>query len=373
MVGSIACIAVIGAVSYVTVSYVRGGAPIRNSGDASDRISPSARFPAEDYEQSHFPRKGTRPLIGVNYTHHEFPNCDPTGTGILKTLHEEGVFEKVHRQLSTMRSNGITAIRTIIWNITDASQQTTGTISSAGGEVREPYQTNLVRYLTEIKKFGFRRLTIAFSPQGTNNPILPAYDPAKFDENWNFIKVVRSLLKRHGPAETRIDLLNEGAPSRYMPTALRQQLESYVGQMYERYDAAFGSRDVTVSLVAPRKPADMGARLQNLINILRVNGLPQPRWYDVHIGYTSEKAKHGLRDSDFVLSRNRRRQPLVIGETAYNDRPVARSISEFIQRASRRIEEVSPWYIQRERGCRLSPPYDSRAYRTALGTAQPPS
>ena len=231
-----------------------------------------------------------------------------------------------------MRSNGITAIRTIIWNITDASQQTSGTISSAGGELREPYRTNLVRYFTEIKKFGFRRLTIAFSPQGTNNPILPTYDPAKFDENWHFIKAVRSLLKRYGPADTRIDLLNEGAPSSYMPTALRQQLESYVGEMYDRYDAAFGSRDVTVSLVAPRKPADMGARLQNLIDILRANGLPQPRWYDVHIGYTAAKAAHGIRDSDRVLTRNHRRQPLVIGETAYDDPTVAGAIKRFIRR-----------------------------------------
>jgi hypothetical protein len=179
------------------------------------------------------------------------------------------------------------------------------------------------------------------------------------------------LLKRYGPTDSRIDLLNEGAPSNYMPTRLIQQLRSYLGRMYERYTRAFGARDVSISLVAPRTPADAGSRLQNLINILKSNGLREPRWFDVHIGYTPGEATHGLVDSDLVLRNNHLRQPLVIGETAYDDDAIAKAIRSFIQSGTRPIDEVSPWYLLRENGCRLSPPYDSQAYRTELATAPP--
>jgi hypothetical protein len=365
-----ALLAVLGA-SYLTYQLKIG----RSEGGARQAVSGSDQagrasfdFPRSDYRQSRFPR-ATRPLIGVNYTNYTFPGCDGTKTGILKTLHEPGVAEKVHNELLAMRRNGIATIRTIVWNITDASVRVTGEnplISSAGGTLKEPYRTNVAQYFAEVKRFGFKRLTISFSPQGKNNPILAGYDPVKFNENWGFIKTVRSLLERYGPPDTRIDLLNEGAPSNYMPGNLINQLASYIGGMYRRYVRTFGSRDVTVSLVAPRKPADLGLRLQNLLNIFKSRRLPQPRWYDVHIGYTPAQAFHGLADSDSVLSRNRLRRRLVVGETAYDDPAVARAIRSFIRHRSRRVDEVSPWYIRRERGCRISPPYDSSAYRREL-------
>jgi hypothetical protein len=362
---SVACVAAIAAVSYVTATYVNRGSD-GSAGEVDTTPGPRVEFPAGDYRQRGLPRPDRGPQVGMNYTHYAFPNCDPSGTGILATLHEPGVAEKVHAQLLAMRRRGITTLRTIVWNITDASEQDTGTVSSAGGRVHEPYRTNLIRYLVEVRRFGFRRLTLAFSPQGRNNPVLPGYDPARFEENWRFIREVRALLKRHGPADTRIDLQNEGAPSDYMPAALKDQLERYLGDMYGRYAAEFGTRDVTVSLVAPRRAADLGNRLQNLIDIVRETGMPQPRWYDVHIGYTGPRAAQGLRNSDRVLTRNRRSQPLVVGETAYDDPSVAAAIERFLERRSRRIEEVSPWYIREERGCRISPPYEVRAYRKAL-------
>ena len=46
---------------------------------------------------------------------------------------------------------------------------------------------------------------------GPRSPLGP-YDPATFEASWGLIRDTRPLLKQYGPAETRVDLLNEGAP-----------------------------------------------------------------------------------------------------------------------------------------------------------------
>jgi hypothetical protein len=159
---------------------------------------PSApEFPSSDYAQNRFPTTTGRPLLGVNYTHHGFRDCSFNGTGILRTYSNPGVAEKVHSQLYRMRKAGIATIRTIVWHMTDAAAQTWGPVSSAGGRLGEPYRTNLIRYLTEIRRFGFARLTISLGPQQSQNPLLLAYDPRSFAENWRFIKTIRGLLKRY--------------------------------------------------------------------------------------------------------------------------------------------------------------------------------
>jgi hypothetical protein len=367
-----ACIAAIVAVSYVTVDYVRDGELSGNPGETADRVPARVRFPEEDYRQSHFPRKGSGPHIGVNYTHYAFPDCSSTGTGIVANYHRSGVPAQVHRQLFDMRRNGLTALRMIIWHMTDVSGQPWGVISSAGGELREPNRTNFIRYLREVRKFGFARLTVALGPNWTNAPFPGApegrYDPAKFSENWRFLRSIRFVLKRYGPADTRIDLLNEGAPSDYIPDWAIEERRRYLSAMYSRYVKAFGNRDVTVSVIAPRVPRDKANRLQNLIHIIRSTGHPQPRWYEVHIGYGPRGARYGLRNSHSVLRRNHRRQPLVVGETAYDSQAVASAIKDFTDDSARPVEEVSPWYLRNSKGCKVSPPYSAGAYGSELVT-----
>jgi hypothetical protein len=244
-------------------------------------------------------------------------------------------------------------------------------VSSAGGKLHEPARSNLINYVKEVKRFGFSRLTVAMGPQWTNAPFPKElyegrYDPAKFGENWRFLRSVRSVAKRYGPRDTRIDLLNEGAPSDYLAPDLLRQRKRYVGGFYKRYVKAFGNRDVTVSTIAPREPKDKADRLQNLINIIRSTGEPPPRWFDIHIGYDAPKASYGLQNSDAVLSRNGLRQPLVVGETAYGSSGVAGAIRQFSEQSRRPVNEVSPWHLFSERGCNVPPPYRPEPYRSKL-------
>lgn len=340
----------------------------RDVAQEGDPAPPPLNFSPSDYRQNRFPRPTDRPVIGVNYTHHAFENCSLDGTGILRTYSNPGIAQKVHGQLFQMRRAGLATIRTIIWHMTDATGQLWGPIPSAGGRLQEPYRTNLIRYLMELKRYRFTRFTVSFAPQGTNNPRLPKYEPDKFAENWQFIRSVRSLVKRYGPRDAKFDLMNEGAPSEapseFFPVP--QQVSDYLRAMYRLYVNRFGNRDVRVSVISPPRPADRTNRLQNLVRILRSTNQPLPRRYEVHIGYDAASALHGLRNADRVLNQRQQHQPLVIGETAYDNPGVAQAIERFLRSSSRQIDEVSPWYQRMPRGCQVTPPYTTGTYGREL-------
>ena len=373
ILGMVATGLVLAAIYAAAVAFFIGSRPgLGDRGASRDQpaqeanVSPSELpiFPASDYEQARYPERRSRPLLGVNYTHHAFPNCSFNGTGILRSYSKPGIAAKVHAQLLRMRKAGIQTIRTIIWHMTDATGQIWGPIPSAGGRPSEPYRTNLIRYLTEVRRFGFARLTVSFGPQQDNNPLLSQYDQGKFSENWRFIQTVRALVKRHGPRDTRIDLLNEAAPSSF-PTEWTpdpRQTGRYLKAMYRRYVQRFGNRDVSVSAIS----WDKTNRVQTLIRLLKSTGQPLPRWYDVHIGYTRSQALYGLRNTDMVLAAEGVKEPLVIGETSYDSRSVAQTIRSFIAGSARQVEEVSPWYIRTMEGCQVAPPYRPGTYRTSL-------
>jgi hypothetical protein len=326
----------------------------------TEEQSPPLRFPAADYRgYPDVPLAGL--LVGTNYTHYAFPNCSWNGTNILRTYARDAVRRRVHVQLRTMRRRGIESLRLVVWHITDPRPNRWGPVPSAGGRISDPYRTNLIEYLQEVRRFGFGRLTVSFGPQWTNNPLADNYDGSKFSENWRFVKDVRSLVKRYGPRDTRIDLFNEGAPSDYLKPRLFHRMNDYVSSMYARYVRAFGSDDVTVSVIGPENRFDRGNRLQNLIDSIRSTGLPQPRWFEIHLNDAPADALQGLRSTDQVLRRNGLDQPIVIGETFYDDPSLARAFREFF-RSSRRVEEIIQWFRRRSSSCNLSPPYAADAY-----------
>ena len=67
-----------------------------------------------------------------------------------------------------------------------------------------------------------------------------------------------------------------------------------------------------------------------------------------------------------MLAMNGLRSPLVVGETAYDNAGIARSLDRFLRTASRPIEEVSPWYVRTPKGCWVAPPYSPGVYGQEL-------
>jgi len=157
------------------------------------------------------------PILGMNF---DFINaqgqtngCDLTGADLIKNYNMPGVRPHVQDYLKQMHDNGVSSIRFLIWHETTITGPTNA-IPSVGGVIGEPYRTNLIQYLSDIRTAGYSSFNVSFSPRGAGNPTEKdgiTYDPAQFDENWHFIQDVRGLAKQYGPATLRVDLDNEAA------------------------------------------------------------------------------------------------------------------------------------------------------------------
>jgi hypothetical protein len=316
-------------------------------------------------------------LIGANYTHYVSPSCSlDLSYGIVTQYDRPGVRARVRAQLAAMRAAGIQSLRLLLWYMSDAAGQDWGVVSSAGGQLAEPYRSNLIHYLGDVRQAGFAQLTLSFGPNWTNDPLGTNYDPAMFDEDWAFVRDVRPMLERYGPASTRVDLMNEGAPPSWLAPAALARDEDWITRMWSNYVDAYGSTDASFSSVGADGPYDTTDRIQNLIDALRASGRPLPTWFDIHPAYDGNLTLSTLQAVDALLTRDGLSQPLVIGEEAYNDSKVARAIAQFTATSTRRVLEVMEWPKAARGACRdisVSPPYRADAYITALSGSPPSS
>lgn len=320
------------------------------------------------------------PLIGTAYTYWGLNGCDPGGTAILTTYGQRGARHRVRLQLAAMHAAGLDSLRLLIWNSAQGDDRS-GTLSSATGRLEQPYRTYLREYLTDVRAAGFASLTVDFSPQGPNDPIgnprRDTYDPSLFAQNWSFIRDIRPLVKKYGPARTRIDLLSEGAPSDYWP--FKDRIEQYITDMYRKYAQAFGTQDVVVSSIAPPEPGagntgpDGSHRLRNLIDAIEASGSPLPNVFSVHVSTwwhpSAANTLYGLRQVDATLTAAGLDQPLIVSETVYDDSGLASAIQEFRTSSSRQVIEVQEWPLRAGNSCQnfsVAPPYRADAYIEAL-------
>jgi hypothetical protein len=310
------------------------------------------------------------PLIGADLVNTDplLPHC--WNGSIVPDYGNPGVRARMQEDLPAMRAAGLQTFRIFLYH-EHGDPTNSNVVSSSGGRLSEQFRTNLINLLTDIRTAGFSQVTLAFNPWGPNDPTErfsdgSTYDTSLFDENWAFIRDVRSLVRQYGPASTHIDLLNEGASNPSEPTFA--QIEDYITRMYANYVDAFGADDVTVS-------AGYWPGMSGLVQALRASGKPMPRWFDVHPRWAPADELQDLRSTDAELTAKGLSQPLVIGEDKYNDPKAAAAIADFMRTSSRRVVEVMEWptIIQgsvAQPRC-PHPPYRINAYAAALRGASP--
>jgi hypothetical protein len=322
------------------------------------------------------------PSIGMNYTHAAItPYCSLDGarSPIVLTYHEPGVRRVVRAQLAAMRAAGMQTISMLLWNMTNPGTHRWGVVSSAGGVLREPHRSNLIRFTRDVRDAGFQRLTVHFSPQWTNDPvgqygptglIQDVWEPAKLDENWGFIRNARTLVKQHGPADTRFDIASGFPPSPFQPAFIIDRLKTYMAEMWTRYVAEFGKSDATISVIGNGPETATADRLHNLIEALSLTGVGLPEWFEIYADPGSPSAFLHLTAFDRALSARGLQQPIVIGDAAYESAAVAADIARFISSSPRPVLEVyQSW--QATNGACFAAPYRGDAYRAALSGAPP--
>jgi hypothetical protein len=148
------------------------------------------------------------------------PNC--YAPSILVEYGQPSVRALVRDQLAAMRAAGLASLRVFFTYDYDTSENPFF-VPAAQGRLIEPFRTNLINYLSDIRAAGFLRVTLAFDARPSVDPAqrFGPYNAATFDESWNLIKDTVPLLKTYGPPDTRVDLLNEGAPSEPNHSSLR--------------------------------------------------------------------------------------------------------------------------------------------------------
>jgi hypothetical protein len=320
------------------------------------------------------------PLIGVTYTHSDVLSSGLHGsTGIVAHYNDPGERRLVRSQLGAMRAAGIDSIRVLLWFMTDASTQDWGVVSSADGRLWEPYRSNLIRFVSDIRAAGFQRLTISFGPEWNNDPIGSSngngtiddeWYPSKLDENWQFIAYVHRLVTPYAPTDTVFDILSEIPPSQYQPQWSIDRLDNYVRTIWTRYADTFGTGDAVISVVA--KDGQGPDRLQRLIDTLRSTGRGFPADFEIHADWTSPEAYNELEAVNQVLNANGLSTPIVVGETSYDNPAVANDIARFVGDSGRQVIEVYEWFQSSDGGPFISAPYRADAYITALKQVPPP-
>lgn len=308
-----------------------------------------------------------RPLIGTNYTHYAFSGCSMDGGGIVSSYHLPGVRERVQNQLVEMRSRDLETMRILLWHISDIAHHRWGVIPSDGGELRDVHSRNLRGFIDDVSAAGFFRVTVSFAPMWESSPYSPHYDTASIASNWRFIASVREVLESSNIRDFRVDLLNEGAPSSYLPRSTFKAVSRYIMQIYRRYVDAYGEDDVTVSAIGNATKLDSrGQRLRNLVSILKRSGRQPPSVYEIHVNFFPEQVEYALIDADGALTSMGVDGVLIVGEAPLDDRRVARAMVRASSSMARRLEEVVQWYKRPTVPCEANPPYSADAYVDAF-------
>ena len=324
------------------------------------------------------------PIEGVNLTHISFGEngeWDDSAVGILTHLHEADNAAKVESMLTEMKNNGVQSLRLLIWNIDKpfndkGEMQGWGVIPSEHG-FEEPYISNLRNYLSLVKKVGFKRMTITFAPQWSNNPNWSKedgdrggkFDPTKLEKNWAMIKATHNVAEEVGVPGLVYDLLNEGGPSD--ADASKTDAMAYIAEIRKRYEQEYkGNKDTTVGFIAPHEPVD--GQLDRLRNIVQAFGKNQPDWY--HFSFyptgTVDDAFKILEMMNEELNKDGHLQPWVVEEMNYNDPISLQAIKRFeIAHPERKILEVLQWPIKRGYPTtNISPPYNENEVQAVLGS-----
>jgi len=264
-------------------------------------------------------------------------------------------------QLAQMHENGLTGIRLMLWHMHSISNDKWGPIPSNGG-LTEPYRTNLINYLTDVKEAGFYQLIIAFAPIWENDPMENYgsgpidYDPAMFQENWEFIQAVRALAIQYGPPCIKIDLKAEGAPYLYLPVEIQTQVTNYDLQLYSLYADTYGTNSVGISFIAIAPDA-----LDRLIDIYSSSGKGMPNLFMVSLySYPiadSQQTYNLLNGIDDVMTAHGLSQSIFISETYYNNPLAAAGISMYLSNHSREISAVYEFPVMGDFSTYVAPPF----------------
>jgi hypothetical protein len=249
--------------------------------------------------------------------------------GVIAEYHLAKV--EIDGMLETMYKNGQRRLRLPICHTNGGNDGVE--LDSAGGGPSWQNAQNLVHLLDKIKSVGFEELLVAFMPGGVNGSWITSGDgwnengPGGYQENWNFICAVKSLVDAAG-IPVRYDLLNEGIPLPQQPAQL-----AYCKRLWSNFVGCFG-RDNTIGF---------SLNVDNLSRIGQMATVYQgtyPWLQDIHFYDPSliPVVQAALRAVGID-------QGWIIGECFYNDADCAATMKTHIRACKQIIFFICQWPI----------------------------
>ncbi|AHH94783.1 hypothetical protein GCM10010174_36630 [Kutzneria viridogrisea] len=232
-----------------------------------------------------------------------------------------------------------------------------GTImDSTGGKLSDQNRRNLTDLLAAVKQAGFAEVAVAFNSLSPNSPSgWSSWQPDLYQENWQLIQDLHPVIAGAG-LPYRVDLGNELTASAGQKVVLQ-----YDQQLWKDYTAKFGRNDSVGFSVNSNDPNQVGS-------VGQIYGTTPPPLFDIHV-YDQEyerflAADTALRQAGYTT------QPIIVGESFYNDKAAAEGFAKASKQTGRQIYYLTQWPKTRANVTQcdqvdVAPPADFSAYKAA--------
>ncbi|MFI9383790.1 hypothetical protein [Kutzneria sp. NPDC052558] len=258
-------------------------------------------------------------------------------------------------QLGRMRSAGQDRLTIGVFHAHGAAPSG-AVMDSTGGTLSESDLTNLGGLLKAVKAAGFAEVTVAFNPIFANSPSgWRSWQQSLYEENWQLVQKVHDVVTAAN-LPYRIDLGNELTPSTGQSLVVR-----YDQQLWQAYTAKYGRDDTVGFSVNSNDPGQIP-------NVAKVYGDNPPPVFDIHI--YGDEYNQFVGDDQQLRRQGYGAQPVIIGESYYNDPAAAGGFARGSKDSGRRILYLTQWPKTRANAPQcdqvdVAPPLDFSAYRDA--------
>jgi hypothetical protein len=257
-------------------------------------------------------------------------------------------------QLGRMRAAGQDRLTIGVFHHHGA--ETGAVMDSTGGTLSEADLQNLADLLAAVKAAGFAEVTVAFNPIFANSPSgWWSWQQSLYDENWQLVQKVHDVVTA-AAIPYRIDLGNELTPSTGQSLVAR-----YDQQLWKAYTAKYGRTDTVGFSINSNDPGQIP-------NVAKVYGSAPPPVFDIHI--YGDEYNQFVGDDQQLRRQGFGAQPVIIGESYYNDPAAADGFARGSKDSGRRILYLTQWPKTRANAPQcdqvdVAPPLDFTAYRAA--------
>ena len=281
---------------------------------------------------------------GVNITHGHLladsvAHCSPEARKITISrqnsilLNYEAERNSAREMMGTVIAGGALDLRTLVWVwLSDIQgrlpEDRIGSASVVSGVVSPGFLHNVRLFVEDAKAAGFRRLILAFGPQGKASSMCrvkswgDCYDVHALDPSWAALSAIVAAVPDTPGMQVVFDISNEACPS-----AVNSNVELQAGELLRRFVATYPRRPFTISCAADNA-RQVQRKLQAVTRLFASVGV-KPAFLDIHMYFAPNEAAVAAAEAEKIAQNFG--VPWIVGEIP-PDSPVIPILADLKQR-----------------------------------------